>query len=172
MENKLCGRKMFMIYITHEGHHHKKQNRTVNYPAICKKKFQLALTIESSCSVHSLPWTFPVDVFLCILDSPVNCHLPLLPLVVILLCSVNTKRASLSGSYLVGWNGDPSACLNPSVKTGGGWVHTDSLIYLQPLQSPGWELGDYWGRQHANNLNDIPWRGLSSGQTLLCLVTE
>lgn len=129
---------------------YKKQNRTVNYPATCKKKFQLGLSVESSCSVHAFPWTFLAEVFLSILESLVIYLLSLLPLRVILLCCVNSNIAPLSGSYLAGWNGDSSVRLNPSVKTGGGWLHTDSLIYLQPLQSSEWKLGEYWERQCAN----------------------
>lgn len=164
---------MFIIYITHEGHHIQKAKQNCKLHSNLWKEISVrpndGIKLLSPFSSLNLScWCF----FLCILDSPVNSHLPLLPLMMILLCSVDTNRASLSGSYLVGWNRDSSICLNPSVLTGGGWVHTDSLIYLQPLQSPGWELGEHWGRQHANSLNYAPWGGLSSGQILPCFVTE
>lgn len=98
--------------------------------------------MESSCSVHSLPRTV-------LLVSFYGSWSLLLSIICLYShsewsCCANSNIGSLSGSYLAGWNGESSVCLNPSVKTGGGWLHTDSLIYLQPPQSLEWELEEYW----------------------------
>lgn len=65
MKNKLYRRRM-------KANTYKKQNRTVNYPAICKKKFQLGLSVKSRCSFHLLPWTFVADFFM---YSRLSCYL-------------------------------------------------------------------------------------------------